>query len=214
MDRRQALKNIGMGAGFLVATPTIMSLLQSCENEPEFNTVFIAKNEGHALRHIVDLIIPSDENMPGAVDVGVHSFIDSFWNAVIPEEQQEHVRIGFRKLGEKFRSTFDKELEKGDAEEYDQLLQEYLLADKDAQKGFQEEMGNFYIAFAQDPTVEPDVDASVYSLLSNIRGSAIWAWKNSEEIGENVLWYDPVPGQQRGCITSGEAGFEGKAMSL
>ena len=63
MDRRQALKNIGMGAGFLVATPTIMSLLQSCENEPEFNTVFIAKNEGHALRHIVDLIIPSDDLM-------------------------------------------------------------------------------------------------------------------------------------------------------
>ena len=36
-------------------------------------------------------------------------------------------------------------------------------------------------------------------LLSQIRGMSIWAWKNSEEIGENVLVYDPIPGQQIGC---------------
>lgn len=34
MDRRQALRNIGWGAGALVATPTIVSLLQSCESKP------------------------------------------------------------------------------------------------------------------------------------------------------------------------------------
>ena len=35
----------------------------------------------------------------------------------------------------------------------------------------------------------------------------------SEEIGENVLWYDPVPGQQKGCVPLSEAG-NGKVMSL
>ena len=30
MNRRQALKNLGLGGGALVATPTIISLLQSC----------------------------------------------------------------------------------------------------------------------------------------------------------------------------------------
>ena len=77
MKRRQVLKNLGLGAGFLVATPTIISLLQSCTNEPEFIPLFLSKGEGHALRRVVDLVILSDEKIPGAVDLGVHSFIDA-----------------------------------------------------------------------------------------------------------------------------------------
>ena len=74
-------------------------------------------------------------------------------------------------------------------------------------------MGEFYEAFENDPTVLPVADAGVYSLLSNIRSMTIWGWKESEEIGENVLWYDPIPGQQKGCIPLSEAG-NGKVMSL
>ena len=199
MDRRQAIKNLGLGAGFLVVTPTIMSLLQSCTSEVEFSPLFVPKAEGHALRRIVDLIIPSDTMVPGAVDVGVHVFIDSYWNSVILEEQQQQVKIGFNLLAEKFRNTFDKELDEGKAE--------------DQQKAYDEKMAEFYIAFDKDPTVRPDMDAGVYSLLSNIRSMTIWGWKTSEEIGENVLWYDPVPGQQKGCVPLSEAG-NGKVMSL
>ncbi len=213
MKRRQALKNIGLGAGFLVASPTIMSLLQSCTNEPEFNPLFITKGEGHALRRVVDLIIPSDDTIPGAVDVGVHSFIDSFWNEVIPEEEQALIKVGFKVFGDKFRSTFDKELEAGKPEEFDQLMAQYLKTSNEEQKAFGEKMGEFYSAYEKDPTALPDTDAAMFSLLSSIRGMTIWSWKTSEQIGENVLWYDPVPGQYKGCLPSSEAG-NGKVMSL
>ena len=213
MDRRQAIKNLGLGAGFLVVTPTIMSLLQSCTNEVEFTPLFISKGEGHALRRMVDLIIPSDAKVPGAVDVGVHSFIDSYWNSVIVEDQQAQVKIGFKLLAEKFRSTFNKELEDGKAEDFDQLLATYLKTSKDEQKAYNKKMRQFYVAFENDPNVLPDAEAGVYSLLANIRSMTIWGWKESEEIGENVLWYDPIPGQQKGCIPLSEAG-NGKVMSL
>jgi len=213
MNRRQALKNLGLGAGFLVVTPTIMSLLQSCTNEPEFNPLFISKGEGHALRRIVDLIIPSDENVPGAVDVGVHSFVDSYWNSVVSIEQQGQVKIGFVLLADKFRSTFNKELEAGKPEEFDQLLAQYLKTSKEEQEAFDLKMGRFYGDYAKDPTVMPDPEAGVYSLLSGIRSMTIWGWKTSEEIGKNVLWYDPIPGQQIGCLPLTEAG-NGKVMSL
>lgn len=213
MKRRQALKNIGLGAGFLVASPTIMSLLQSCTNEPEFNPLFITKGEGHALRRVVDLIIPSDDTVPGAVDVGVHSFIDSFWNEVLPEKEQALVKVGFTVFGDKFRSTFDKELETGKPEEFDQLMAQYLKTSNEEQKAFGEKMGEFYSAYEKDPTALPDTDAAMFSLLSSIRGMTIWSWKTSEQIGENVLWYDPVPGQYKGCLPSSEAG-NGKVMSL
>ena len=213
MDRRQAIKSLGLGAGFLVVTPTIMSLLQSCTSEVEFTPLFISKGEGHALRRIVDLVIPSDELVPGAVDVGVHSFIDSYWNSVILEEQQAQVKVGFTLLAEKFRSTFNKELEDGKADDFDHLLATYLKTSKEQQKAYDEKMGDYYQAFQKDPTTLPDAEAGVYSLFSNIRDMTIWGWKTSEEIGENVLWYDPVPGQQKACIPLSEAG-NGKVMSL
>ncbi|MGB0788261.1 MAG: gluconate 2-dehydrogenase subunit 3 family protein, partial [Marinirhabdus sp.] len=103
MNRRQVLKNLGYGAGFLVATPTVMSLLQSCKNEPEFNPVFLSKTEGHALRRTVGLIVPEGKNVPGAVAIGAHTFIDAYWNEVIPQQQQQQIRVGFKKLSEKFQ---------------------------------------------------------------------------------------------------------------
>jgi hypothetical protein len=74
-------------------------------------------------------------------------------------------------------------------------------------------MSKFYVDFKMNPSVLPDTDAGIYSFLTNIRSMTIWGWKESEEIGENVLWYDPVPGQQKGCIPLSEAG-NGKVMSL
>ena len=213
MKRRQVLKNLGLGAGALVMTPTILSLLQSCKNEPEFIPVFLSKGEGHALRRVVDLIIPSDEKVPGAVDVGVHSFIDSYYKEVMVEKDQALVRVGFTVFADTFRSTFEKELEAGKPEEFDQLLAKYLKTTKEEQKAYNKKMGVFYTAYANDPTTAPDADAAMYSLLSNLRGMTTWAWKTSEQIGKNVLWYDPIPGQQIGCLPLNEAG-NGKVMAL
>jgi hypothetical protein len=41
----------------------------------------------------------------------------------------------------------------------------------------------------------------------------IWSWTKTQEIGENFLWYDPVPGVYQGCLPTSEAG-NGKVMSL
>jgi len=214
MNRREAIRNLGLGAGFLVVTPTIMSLLQSCKTEEApFVPLFISKEEGHALRRVVDLIIPSDDKVPGAVDLGIHSFIDSYWNAVISLEQQALVKVGFGLLADKFRSTFNKELEAGKTEEYDQLLAKYLKSTKEEQEAYDDKMTEFHSAYETEPSTLPDLDAGVYSLLSNVRSLTIWGWKNSQKIGEEVLWYDPVPGQQKGCIPLSEAG-NGKVMSL
>jgi len=65
----------------------------------------------------------------------------------------------------------------------------------------------------QEPDVEMDSDAGAYAYLNNVRDMAIWAWKNSEEVGENVMWYDPIPGEYIACGPVSELGG-GKAMSL
>ena len=228
MDRRQALRNLGWGAGALVATPTIMSLLQSCNNEPTWTPLFLTTAQGHALKTMVDLIIPHDEQMPGAVELGVHEFIDAYWNSVLADgtsgledeytklsltQQKQFIKEAFTNLGTSFQNIYNKGLEKGTPEEYDELLASYLRAPKEEQERLQSELYEYLEAADGNNSAVLNSEAQNYFLLSGIRDISFWAWKNTEEIGENVLWYDPVPGQYQGCIPLNEAG-NGKAMSL
>lgn len=227
MDRRRALKNIGLGAGFLVATPTVFSLLQSCAKEVSFSPVFLSPGQAHALTKMVDLIIPSDDQVAGAIDIGADKFIDAYWKEVIPREQdmavvkingeyrqlQQHIELSWKLLEEYFLEKYGRTLDKGTPEDFDDLLKTTFAIDKPAQQEHYIKIGNFYKEYDRDPTAMLDKDASVFGLLSDIRGMTVWAWKTSEEIGKNILWYDPIPGQQKGCIPLDEAG-NGKVMSL
>lgn len=213
MNRRQLIKNLGLGGVALVATPSVLSLLQSCKNEPVFTPSFLSMEQGKALRHIVDLIIPSDEAIPGAVDVGVHQFIDSFWNEVITLENQEHTKTGFDALADRLLDATGKTFETAEATDYDVLLSKYFTASIEQEAIYNKSLGAYYQSYKKDKTVKPDPDAGTYSLLGNIRGMTVWGWKSSEEIGENVLAYEPIPAQQIGCLPVSEA-TGGKAYSL
>lgn len=214
MKRRQLIKNLGLGGVALVATPTVLSLLQSCAADgPVFEPVFLNQSQGKALRHVVDLMIPSDETVPGAVDVGVHKFIDSYWNSVVNEENQMQIKTGFDALSNRLQDATGKNFEDAEAGDYDRLLSKYLNASVEQEAIYNKSLGEFYQAYQRDKTVKPDPDAGAFSLLSNIRGMTIWGWKESEEIGENVLAYEPIPGQQVGCLPLEEA-TGGKVYSL
>ncbi|MFC4636437.1 gluconate 2-dehydrogenase subunit 3 family protein [Dokdonia ponticola] len=213
MNRRQLIKNLGLGGVALVATPSVLSLLQSCKNEPVFTPSFLSMGQGKALRHMVDLIIPSDEAIPGAVDVGVHQFIDSYWDEVTTLEDQVHIKSGFDALANRLQDATGKTFETAEAADYDVLLSKYLTASIEQGAIYNKSIGAYYQAYKKDKTVKPDPDAGTYSLLGNIRGMTVWGWKSSEEIGENVLAYEPIPGQQIGCLPVSEA-TGGKAYSL
>lgn len=62
-------------------------------------------------------------------------------------------------------------------------------------------------------TAELDNDTATFGILEGIRGLTIWGWKLNEQIGTEVLWYDPIPTRYDGCIPAEEAG-NGRVMSL
>lgn len=51
MDRRKAIKNMGLAMGYTVATPTLISLVQGCKSEPVLNWTpkFFTAEEASAL---------------------------------------------------------------------------------------------------------------------------------------------------------------------
>jgi hypothetical protein len=68
-------------------------------------------------------------------------------------------------------------------------------------------------AMALGETVTGDAGVVNYYALKTLRGLAVFGYKNSEKVGEEVLAYDPVPGVYKGCESLKEL-TGGKAWSL
>ena len=212
MNRRQVLKNIGLGAGYVIAVPSALSLLQSCKSEPEntWQPVFLNETNGMALTHVLDVILPKTDT-PGASELNIAQFIDAYMNEVANDREKKEFESGANAFALTFKENFDKDLNEGEPEDFEKAVAKYLGADKETRDAYVK-----VISATQDPNApEADFDAHAgsYAYLGTVRDLAIWAWKNSEQVGENVLWYDPIPGAYVGCLPLEEAG-EGKTMSL
>lgn len=214
MNRRQALKNIGIGAGIVVVGPTTLSLLQSCKKDPKHNwePIFLSASSGYALKQILEVILPATDT-PGATDLNIAQFIDSYMDEVASEERRTNFNRGAESFAAAFRNQFDKDPERGDAEEYLQIVDKYLRATPEQREDYIRRNTETQDPLDSDPEDTMNFDSGAYSYLQDVRDLGIWAWKASEEIGENVLWYDPNPGIYIPCGPVNELG-NGKAMSL
>lgn len=195
MKRRDVLKGLGLSMGYIIATPSILSLLQSCTGTEKNNwqPVFFNNDQITVINNLVDLILPKTANLPGALDVNVPQFIDAFVNEVSTPDDQKEFKNGIDAVVKKLNKPVV-DLKTAD---YDNLLAHYFKASKDEQA-----------AFENDKT-----EAVVYGTLISLRRFSIWAYKTSEEVGEKVLAYDPIPGKYIGCMPLQEA-TGGKAWSL
>lgn len=214
MNRRQALRNIGLGAGILVVGPTTLSLLQSCKNDPvsSWEPVFLSVSNGYALKQILEVILPATDT-PGANDLNLAGFIDSYMDEVASEERRSNFNRSADAFAASFKNQFNKDLEKGDEEEYRQIVEKYLKSTPEKREDYIKRNTETQDPMDKDPESTMDFESGSYSYLSEVRDMGIWAWKTSEEIGENVLWYDPNPGKYIPCGPVTELG-KGKAMSL
>lgn len=213
MKRRQALKNIGLGAGLFVIGPSTLSLLQSCNSEPEYDwqPVFLTASHGFALKKVLNVILPTSDT-PGASDLNIPQFIDSYMDQVEDLERRERFQESADAFARAFKEEFDKEQEEGKDEDFENLIKKYLKATPAQREKFVRRNTETQDAI-RDPEYVMNNDEGAYAYLTTVRNMGIWAWKNSEEVGENVMWYDPIPGQYIPCGPVDELG-QGKAMSL
>ncbi len=197
MKRRDALKGLGLSLGYVIATPSIISLLQSCQTDAnQWKPIFFTVDEGTVLRNLVDLMLPKTEATPGALEVNVPEFLDLFASKVYSEEQQNLFKNAVQEIINELLGS-KRKVSKITTDDYDTLLTKYLKADEDTQDSFK----------------NSEKEKTVFEGLINLRNTSVWAYKTSELIGETVLAYAPIPGKQQGCISLEEA-TNGKAWSL
>ena len=194
MDRRKALKNIGLSLGYIVATPTVISLLQSCKTDiVEWTPIFLTSDEGVVVKNLVDLILPKTKNTPGALEVNVPEFIDVYAAKASSEEDQNKLKEGLSAIIKALQLP----VSKLKTDNYEGLLAKYLRASKEERENFK----------------DSKEDLLVLKALESLKNSSVWAYKTSQKIGEEVLAYDPIPGVQLGCVSLKET-TGGKAWSL
>jgi len=201
MDRRIALKNMGLAMGYTIATPTLLSLVQSCNTVTtvDWTPDFFTKEQGNVLYKLVDIILPKTET-PSASEVNVHVFIDRFTNEVIDDGQQALIKVSF----EKFIETALEDSGKKKADDLTSEDLEPVLATA-LQLSEEEEIQNAELtikntsALAKGENEASADDVVTYSFSKNLRDMTIWGYKTSEFVGEQVLAYLPVPGEYIGC---------------
>ena len=212
MDRRKALKNMGMSLGYVVATPTLISIIQSCKQEKvaEWTPGFFSKEEGSIITHLVDIILPKTDT-PSASEVQVNIFIDRFVDQVMKKEQQDFMKMTLGKFIEKILADSDKknvaDLVPKDLEP---VLASSLNISKEKQKANKETINEFMETMIEGKDSQLSDGIARFAFADNLRGMTIWGYKISEYVGEKVLVYLPVPGEYIGCgdveeLTGGKA---------
>lgn len=192
MKRREALKSIGLTAGFLVATPSLISLFQSCKSDPKtWVPVFLSENQGIIIRNIVDVILPKSDT-PSASEVNVPEFIDKYYNEVLDNVDQSRLITAFTTLESQIKKDYNENSSEVTEENYKHLLDNHMLLNI--------------------PATDKEEPMTISDLLNNFKDMAIKSYKISELVGETILAYDPVPGSYY-CGDLQEL-TQGKAWSL
>ena len=192
MDRRAALKKTAVVAGSAALAPSLFSLLQSCQQQPRlgWEPIFLSIDQAELISTLVDTLLPRTET-PGALDMKVDMFIDVVFAKLFDTKGQDKVIAEMDRFDELCTEIFGSkftELNTTDREEY--------LKQKESQSGkFNGKVWGTAVG-----------DQKPVGFYRTIKSLALWGYFSSEEIGKNVLSYDPIPGEYLGCIPLSDIG--------
>jgi hypothetical protein len=180
MKRRDAIKNIGLAAGFAAISPSIFSMLQGCTPDAEtWTPSYLTSDEKTVVTSLVDIIIPKTSSTPAATEVGVPQFIDKYILEVLNPKDQQITRAAFNKIITLLKPDNESQLSNLTSQQYKTLLDDHMFLNNET-----------------DPEREanPEMEGMTSSeFLNQLKWMTIFAFKNSEEVGENILAYDPIP---------------------
>ena len=197
MDRRKALRTIGFGTTAITVTPAVVGMLQSCQTQTDtFSPIHFSKENFSVVSQLMDLIIP-DTDIPGAIELKLPEFLDGFIDVIMNEKAQIKITDGLDQfIAIALKDTGKSNASRLERSDLDAQLAKYLKADQQQQNSAQDDE-NYQTASA---------------FAKQLRSMTINAFKTNEYIGENVMAYAPIPGEQKGCVDLMET-TGGKAWS-
>lgn len=212
MNRRKALKNLGLSLGTITLSPAVLSLLQSCKNDLDWNPVFFNSNQVNIVSELSDLIIPSGDDIPGSKELNLIKFIDLYIHNISNKKEQDLLKKSMDAfLSDCLIKSNKNNVDNLERNDLDTSLEYYFKIKNSSHSKWRQAYNK-----NKDENIENKTDlneAFSFNFLNTIRQLTITAFKGNEYIGENVLAYVPIPGQQKGCVDLQET-TGGRAWSL
>jgi hypothetical protein len=192
MERREALKNVALLGGSAIVGTSLLSLLQSCQQQPriDWKPTFLTESQAEFISTLVDTLLPKTQT-PGALDMKVDIFIDLVINKLFDEAGKKSMTEGIDKFDADCKEKFGKKFVDLDSNERNEILK---TAEANSGKYNGQVWGT--AVGIQKPV----------GFYRSIKSLAIWGYFSSKEVGLNILNYDPIPGDYKGCVPLSEIG--------
>lgn len=205
MKRRDVIRNTGLFVGLSMSGGAFSAMFQSCKESQAadvWTPEFIPDDLVEMVAEITETILPRTST-PGAKDLKIHQFLDRAWNLFYKPEIKDHILKVMRAFDGECKSDTGKSfLDLNPEERHDYLVKveritREIVDDDDRSFGGRDPQDEPFIPIrAEDP--EDDLDFDPF--FKYVKDDALWGYYTSEEIGKNLLTYDPIPGDAIGCI--------------
>ena len=181
MDRREAIRRTAMIMGGVVSAPAIIGILDGCTAKPtiDWKPEFFTEDQGILITQVSEIIIPKTDT-PGAKEVGVPGFIDSMVKDVFSEEDQEAFMKGLETFNEGARQAY--------GDNFTTLSPEEQAT---------------YVKKVHDEALD---DGGKRPFILKVKELTLLGFFTSEPGATQVLQYEAVPGDYKGCLPLADVG--------
>jgi Gluconate 2-dehydrogenase subunit 3 len=194
MNRRDAIKSSALFLGYAVSTTALSNLFISCQSEAklDWKPVFLSNNQAQLITDMTDRILPRTKT-PGAKDLGIDRFIDKMLKDLLTKAEQTDFISGLEAFEAACKTANGKTFVACTPQQQDAFL---LAMDKEADK-FPPSMWGISLA-AGPPKPVP--------FFRRVKELSLRGYFTSQNIGEKVLSFDPMPGAYVACMPLSEIG--------
>ena len=185
MDRRELIKRMAIATGYTLTAPALASILSSCEPTPEigWKPIALSVPQASSLEEITETILPKTSS-PGAKDMKVAQTIDAFISVVYSPEAREQFKTDLDAFLKDCRDMQGKIFKRCSPEERNAFLAKFDTPE------------SYGIAVWGTDMAKKDVNA----FFKKVKAMTVASFFNTEELGERILAYDPIPGTLQTCI--------------
>ncbi|MCC7009190.1 MAG: gluconate 2-dehydrogenase subunit 3 family protein [Acidobacteria bacterium] len=177
ISRREAIRRAALAVG-VVVSPAWLASVDGSPAVPEAQAAAgLSGSQMTLTAAIAERILPRTST-PGAIDAGVPAFIDVLYRQFMTPEERARFADGLAAVDQASRAARGVPFASLAAGDQDEILR----------------------GVARASEREPN------SFFLQIRSATILGYFTSEEVGKNVLHYDPIPGRYDACVPVTDVG--------
>jgi len=191
INRRDAIKRTALMLGYAVSASSVAMVMSGCKADPavvaggleNWAPVAMTKDQGKLIAHLAETVLPKTDT-PGAIEAGVHSYLDNALNKLASKEEIAGFKMWIEDFSKRCTTANGKSFVDSNQKERVSFLTNY---EKEAKAVEKEEKNPLSIWF-------------------QIKEHILLGYFTSEAGMTKALVHLPIPGEYKPCIPVEEVG--------